>query len=88
MIHVTLISKDGFYLEKDVESVKIPSYKGETQVLTAHASYVALIIAGVVELASAGTTEKFECMDGIVEVAHDKMVILVNGLTKSSDVHA
>ncbi len=79
-IHLSVVTADGSAIDKTVSYVNIPTASGSLGVLSGHASMLCAVSKGVVRYSfSDGRTERIRVGDGIANVNHNEVVILVSG---------
>ena len=74
---VEIISPEEKLFEGEASSVTLPGSKGMFQVLNGHAPVISSLHAGTVTLKTDAGNQSFEVTGGVVEVAQDKIIVLV-----------
>ena len=71
----------------EVTSITVPGVKGEFQVLINHAPLISNLEVGEIKLADSEGKETFYVTSGgVVEVLHNKVLVLANSLEKPQDI--
>ncbi|MDR3162331.1 MAG: F0F1 ATP synthase subunit epsilon [Helicobacteraceae bacterium] len=79
VLHLEVITPLGRVFAGDVKGATLPGADGEFGVLPNHASLVSLLIAGVIDIVKLdGTVESIAVDSGYVEIAANKMIVLVD----------
>jgi F-type H+-transporting ATPase subunit epsilon len=89
LIHVSVISPDKTLYEGDALSVNLPGNQGGFTVLRDHVNIVSLLDPGALVIKNgldAGNEATFIIDGGFVEVSHNKVNVLVEGLIDVSNV--
>jgi ATP synthase, F1 epsilon subunit (delta in mitochondria) len=82
-MRLTIITPDKPVFDGDVTSVTVPGTAGSFEVLENHAPIVSTLEDGKV-IIRAGQTEKIiSIIGGVVEVIHNKVTVLAEGITES-----
>lgn len=71
-----IITRKGLFIEKQVDSVILPSLGGEMEVLKGHAETVAMISSG--KVVYDGSFTRVE--DGFAYVGNDTILVIVKGV--------
>lgn len=78
MIHLKVITPKKLALEKDVESITIPTESGEITVLPKHADLLSLLKEGVIAMRTAKEEEYLSIGGGYFETDGKMAIILVS----------
>ena len=82
-MHLSVLTPDVEYFKGEITSIKVPGAAGQFQVLKNHAPIVSALVDGAVEVKTAdGKLMKFTIKAGFIEVLHNKIALLVQGITE------
>jgi len=82
-MHLSVLTPDVEYFSGEITSIKVPGAAGQFQVLNNHAPIVSALVDGAVEVKAAdGKLMKFNIKGGFIEVLHNKIALLVQGITE------
>lgn len=80
LIHIDIVTPMGMIYTGEVKSVVLPGSEGEFGILKGHASLVAALKAGVIDVEKADSKHEFIAIDsGFAEVNEFKATILAKG---------
>jgi F-type H+-transporting ATPase subunit epsilon len=79
-MHLEILTPEKKIFEGDVTSATFPGSDGSFQVLDHHAPLISLLKEGVVEYKSKETSQVLTITGGVVEVLHNKVVLLADGI--------
>jgi F-type H+-transporting ATPase subunit epsilon len=79
-MHLEILTPEKKVFEGDVTSATFPGSDGSFQVLDHHAPLISLLKEGVVEYKSKETSQVLTITGGVVEVLHNKVVLLADGI--------
>lgn len=80
LIHLDIVTPMGMIYTGEVKSVVLPGSEGEFGVLKGHASLIAALKAGVIDVEKADSKHEFIAIDsGFAEVNEFKATILAKG---------
>jgi F-type H+-transporting ATPase subunit epsilon len=82
-LNLKILTPTGSLFEGEVNSVLIPSVKGQTGILPEHAGYVTALEEGVVEVKSSGADKDFPITGGFCTVEENQVIILADGITQN-----
>ena len=68
------------------DSVKVPGYKGELQILPGHRELLTLLSTGVLSFVQDGRERKFAVSYGFAEVKHNRVLILAETAEEGTQV--
>ena len=78
MLQVQILSPEKKLFEGEVQSIKLPSEKGEFQALHLHADIISTLTQGEIKLEIFGQPlVKIPIQSGAVEIVKDKIIVLV-----------
>lgn len=85
-IHLNVITADGAAVDKAVSYVNIPTTAGSIGVLTGHASMLCAIKKGLVRYScDDGDVQSLAVGDGIADIDHDEVTLLVSTVTAAEE---
>ncbi|MBF0491923.1 MAG: F0F1 ATP synthase subunit epsilon [Deltaproteobacteria bacterium] len=67
---------------QEVDSVTLPAYWGETQVLPGHAQLITNLVEGNLQIQSKGQTHQYSISSGIADISQEKVLVLCEGLAE------
>jgi F-type H+-transporting ATPase subunit epsilon len=79
-MHLEILTPEKKVFEGDVTSATFPGSDGSFQVLDHHAPLISLLKEGVVEYKSKESSQVLTITGGVVEVLHNKVVLLADGI--------
>lgn len=80
-MNIEIVTPDETIFEGEISSVRVPGKKGSFQVLKDHAPVVSTLEEGKIVVIGTGGDEKtFEISGGVVEVRHNRLVLLVESV--------
>ncbi|WP_262246761.1 ATP synthase F1 subunit epsilon [Parapedobacter soli] len=79
---LTVITPDQPVFEGDVTSVTVPGTAGAFEVLENHAPIVSTLDKGTVIIRTAKGEENVRITGGVVEVIHNNVTVLAEGITE------
>ena len=79
-MQLDIITPDEKVFSGDVDSSTFPGEKGTFQVLNSHAPLVSSLSQGKIKIESAGETQEFRILGGVVEVLDNKIAVLAEGI--------
>ncbi len=77
-LHVEIITPTQTLFAADATEVTAPTQSGEVGILAQHTDYVGLLDQGTLSIKSGATTKTFEVSGGVIKVANDKVLVLVD----------
>lgn len=78
MINLDIVTPEKRVVDIDVDSVSIPTAKGEIGILPKHAPLISTLKPGVLSYSISGVTEQLVIAGGFVEVSGNKVSILAD----------
>jgi F-type H+-transporting ATPase subunit epsilon len=81
-MQLEIITPDKKVFEGEVAVATFPGEDGLFQVLNNHAPLVSLLKAGTVEYKSKDLSQRVQITGGVVEVLHNKVIVLADGLVE------
>ena len=82
-----IITQEEILLEEEVESLYVTTIDGDITVLPHHTPYVSILKPSeIIIKRNGGVEESFACTGGILEVTHDKAVILADSAVRSDKI--
>jgi F-type H+-transporting ATPase subunit epsilon len=85
-IHLKIVTPDSILLDKEVESVSIPTVEGEITVLPMHIPILAGMKTGELRIKEGGKEEFFSVTRGVAEVDGETITILTDSAEHSEDI--
>ncbi len=83
-MNITVLSPDEEIFQGPISSVKVPGVGGQFEVLNNHAPIVSALGEGKVRiLKESGEKMTFDITRGFLEVLHNEVSLLVQGVTQS-----
>lgn len=67
-------------------SVKLPTAKGELQVLPGHAELLTVLAPGILSFAEDGVERKYAVSYGFAEIRHDKITVLAETCESAEEI--
>ncbi|MBI2607664.1 MAG: ATP synthase F1 subunit epsilon [Candidatus Doudnabacteria bacterium] len=77
MIHFKLITPERVVLEKDADSITLPTQTGEITVLSHHLPLISNLVAGEIRLKTGNEEEVFAVSNGVIEVKPDNQLVVL-----------
>lgn len=77
-MRVEIISPDKLIFEGDAESLQLPGKDGSFGVLNNHAPIISSLAEGTVKLNTNEGVKSFDISGGVVEVLHNKVIVLAD----------
>lgn len=71
----------------ETNSVKLPSVKGEAEILPGHTAMMALLGTGILSFVHDGRERKFAVSYGFAEVREDKVIVLAETVEESKEIN-
>lgn len=78
ILNLKIITPQKVILDEDVESVSIPTYKGEITILPHHANLFSLLVEGIVRIKSSNKEDHLAIGGGYVETDGEEVNVLVS----------
>ncbi len=85
-IHLKIVTPDQILLDKEVESVSIPTVEGEITVLPTHIPILAGMKTGELRIKEGGKEEFFSVTRGVAEVDGETITILTDSAEHAEDI--
>jgi len=79
-VYLELVTPDKKLFEGEVDSATFPGIDGSFQVLNNHAAMISALKEGTVTIADSKSTEEFLITGGVVEVLHNRVTVLAEGI--------
>jgi F-type H+-transporting ATPase subunit epsilon len=76
-MQVEVLTPDKTLYTGEAEVITLPGVSGSFQIMTNHAAMIANLKAGQMEVKNGSNVETFDVAGGLVEVIHNKVVVLV-----------
>jgi F-type H+-transporting ATPase subunit epsilon len=76
-MQVEVLTPDKTLYTGEAELITLPGVSGSFQIMTNHAAMIANLKAGQMEVKNGSNVETFDVAGGLVEVIHNKVVVLV-----------
>jgi F-type H+-transporting ATPase subunit epsilon len=76
-MQVEVLTPDKTLYTGEAEVITLPGVSGSFQIMTNHAAMIANLTAGQMEVKNGSNVETFDVAGGLVEVIHNKVVVLV-----------
>ena len=76
-MQVEVLTPDKTLYTGEAEVITLPGVSGSFQIMTNHAAMIANLKAGQMEVKNGSNVETFDVSGGLVEVIHNKVVVLV-----------
>jgi len=77
-MHLEIVTPDQNIFNGEIDSVIFPGSDGSFGVQNNHAPMVATLKIGKIEVTHAGKREEFEITGGVVEINHNKIIVLAD----------
>jgi F-type H+-transporting ATPase subunit epsilon len=87
-IHLKIVTPDKILLDKEVESVSIPTVEGEITVLPAHIPILAGMKPGELKIREGGKEDFFSVTRGVAEVDGETITILTDAAEHAEEIDA
>lgn len=71
-----IISPEKTIFHGEVDSITLPGKDGSFGVLNNHAPIISTLNQGIVKVMQNGSEQQFEVKGGVVEVVHNKVIVL------------
>ena len=80
-MHIVVLTPEKEVFSGDISAVKVPGVTGQFEILKGHAAIVAALGNGEIRITpTSGSVQTFKIEQGFVEVLHDEVSLLVQGL--------
>jgi len=79
-MQLDILTPDNKVFTGEVTSSTFPGANGEFQVLNNHAPLISALSSGTLKYISEGKEEKVTITGGLVEVLHNKIIVLADGI--------
>ena len=86
MINLEIVTPAKMVVSESVDSVTVPTRKGEIGILANHAPLISTLRSGVLSYRKDGETEEMVISGGFVEVSMDKVSVLADIAERSAEV--
>ena len=86
MINLEIVTPEKKVVSETVDSVSVPTAKGEIGIMPSHAPLISTLRAGVLSYSKAGTTSEMVVSGGFVEVSTDKVSVLADIAEVTEDI--
>ena len=86
MLNLEIVTPEKRVVDEPVESVRIPTAKGEIGILPNHAPLISTLRAGILSYTKDGSTDEMVISGGFVEISTDKVSILADVAERSDEV--
>ncbi len=81
-MNITVLSPDKELFSGEITGVKVPGINGQFEILNNHAAIVSALASGGVRITKAGgASMTFSIEKGFVEVLHNEVSLLVQGVS-------
>ncbi len=87
MINLEIVTPEKMVVSETVDSVSVPTQKGEIGILAKHAPLISTLKPGILSYSKGGTSDEMVISGGFVEVSTDKVSILADIAERSDDVN-
>lgn len=77
-MHLEIVTPDQNIFEGEIESAVFPGSDGSFGVQNNHAPMVATLKSGKIEVTHGGKREDFEVTSGVVEINHNRIIVLAD----------
>lgn len=77
MLHLKIITPQKVILEENVESVTLPTFRGEITILSHHTNLFSLLVEGIVKIKIADKEDHLAVGGGYLETDGDEVNVLV-----------
>lgn len=78
MLKLEVVTPEKKLVDKDVDSVTVPTSLGEAGILPHHAPLISTLKPGVLSFAVKGNTQRVAVSSGFVEVSNDRVSVLAD----------
>jgi F-type H+-transporting ATPase subunit epsilon len=79
-MYLEILTPDQKVFSGDITSVQVPGTSGSFEVLTNHAAIISTLEKGDVKIRTAKEEKIFTIDGGVVEVLHDKVIVLAEAI--------
>ncbi len=86
MLNLEIVTPEKKVIDEEVDSVQIPTAKGEVGMLGNHAPLITTLKPGILSYTKGDSTEELVVSGGFVEVSSDKVSILADVAETSSEI--
>lgn len=76
-MHLDILSHSKSLFSGEVDGVQLPGVDGSFEILNNHAPLIASLVQGSIRVNNGGQSTKIEIKRGLVEVANNKVIVLV-----------
>ncbi len=81
-MYLEIVTPEQKVFEGEVKGVQVPGSKGSFEVLENHAAIVSTLDKGIVKVDDGKTDLRFLIDSGVIEVQHNKVVVLAESVIK------
>ena len=86
MLNLEIVTPEKKVVDETVDSVRVPTAKGEIGILPNHAPLISSLRAGILSYSTGGSSDEMVISGGFVEVSGDKVSILADIAERSDEV--
>jgi F-type H+-transporting ATPase subunit epsilon len=88
MLRLEIVTPERTVFNETVDSVTIPTAKGEAGILPLHAPLISTIKPGILAYSKGAATERMVVSGGFVEISADVVSVLADTVEKASEIDA
>jgi F-type H+-transporting ATPase subunit epsilon len=86
MLRLEIVTPERRVIDADVDAVTVPTASGEVGIMPSHAPLISAVRPGVLSFSVRGQADKFAVSSGFVEVAGNKVAVLVDAAEAADEV--
>lgn len=78
MLHLKIITPRKIVVDKEIDSITVPSFDGEITILSRHENLFALLVEGIIKIKQGDDEEYFSIGGGYIETDGNNVTVLVS----------
>lgn len=78
MLHLKIITPRKIVVDKEIDSITVPSFDGEITILPRHENLFALLVEGIIKIKQGDDEEYFSIGGGYIETDGNNVTVLVS----------
>lgn len=87
MLKLEIVTPEKKVFDETVDSVSIPTAKGEIGILNNHAPLISTLKPGILSYSNKGTVDRMMISGGFVEVSNNKVSVLADAAERAGEIN-